>query len=106
MARICASGDGTSMGGGYAVTSTFGQPVAGAMSSGNFTLQGGSWGMIAAVQMPGAPWLPVTRSNNAVMVSRPLPADGWVLDRANALPRLSAPWLQIGLPHQTNGANL
>ena len=48
-------GGGTSTGGVYAVTGTIGQPDAGTLSGGAYTLQGGFWGVIAAVQTPGAP---------------------------------------------------
>jgi hypothetical protein len=99
-------GGGTSTGGVYAVSGTIGQPDAGAMSGGNFTLQGGFWGVIATVQTPGAPLLTVARSNNAVIVTWPLPATGWVLESTNALPQVAAPWPQIPPPYQTNGANL
>jgi hypothetical protein len=50
-------GGGTSTGGVYSVTGTIGQPDAGKMSGGNFTLDGGFWGLVAAVQTPGAPWV-------------------------------------------------
>jgi len=46
------------------------------MSGGSFTLVGGFWGIIAAVQTPGAPYLSVTRSNATVIVSWPKPAEG------------------------------
>jgi hypothetical protein len=55
---------------------------------------------------PSAPTLTLTRSNNTVIVSWPLPAEGWVLEWTNALPQVSAPWPQIPPPYQTNGANL
>ncbi len=55
---------------------------------------------------PAAPQLAIVRSNNAVIVSWPLPADGWVLEATNALPRAAAPWPQIAPPYQTNGPNL
>ena len=99
-------GGGTSTGGVFSVTGTIGQPDAGAMSGGNYTLQGGFWGIIAAVQTPGAPCLTITRSNNTVVVSWPWPADGWVLQATNALPSVSVPWPPIQPPYQTNGANL
>jgi hypothetical protein len=99
-------GGGTSTGGVYSVSGTIGQPDAGTMSGGTYTLSGGFWGQIAAVQTPGAPYLSVTRSNSAVVVSWPLPADGWVLEATNALPVVAAPWPQIAPPYQTNGANL
>ena len=55
---------------------------------------------------PGVPSLTVTRSNSAVIVSWPLPAEGWVLEWTNALPKVAAPWPQIPPPYQTNGVNL
>jgi hypothetical protein len=100
------AGGGTSTGGVYSVTGTIGQPDAGTLSGGTYTLQGGFWGMIAAVQTPEAPYLSVTRSNTTVVVSWPLPADGWVLEWTNSLPKVPAPWPQIAPPYQTNGANL
>ena len=48
-------GGGTSTGGGYTVTGTIGQPDAGTMGGGTFSLNGGFWGIIAAIQTPGAP---------------------------------------------------
>ncbi len=99
-------GGGTSTGGVYSVTGTIGQPDAGTMSGGNFTLVGGFWGIAAAVQTPGAPWLTVMRTNTTVIVSWPLPAEGWVLEWTNALPRAAARWPQLLPPYQTNGLNL
>jgi len=75
-------GGGTSTGGVYAVTGTIGQPDAGAMSGGNFTLEGGFWGVIAAVQTPGAPLLTIFRTiTNTVAVSWPSPSTGWDLQQ-------------------------
>ena len=48
-------GGGTSTGGVYSVSGTIGQPDAGTMSAGNYSLVGGFWGIVAAVQTPGAP---------------------------------------------------
>ena len=63
-------GGGTSTGGVYAVTGTIGQPDAGKMSGGNYAIDGGFWGIIAAVQTPGAPLLTITRTTtNTVAVS-------------------------------------
>jgi len=73
-------GGGTSTGGVYSVSGTIGQPDAGAMSGGNFTLQGGFWAVIAAVQTPGAPTLSIRMTaTNSVIVSWPAPSDGWLL---------------------------
>ncbi len=64
-----AGGGGTSTGGVYTVSGTIGQPDAGAMSGGNYTLVGGFWGVVAALQTPGAPSLS-TRA-------RPIPTFCW-----------------------------
>ncbi len=50
--------------------------------------------------------LAVMCTNQAVVVSWPLPAEGWVLEWTNALPQVSSSWSQIPPPYQTNGANL
>src|SRR6266480_3770721 len=66
-------GGGTSTGGVYAVSGTIGQPDAGHMSGGNFSLDGGFWSIIAAVQTPGAPTLRVVRSStNTVIIAWPV----------------------------------
>ncbi len=65
-------------------------------------------GTVYLFSIPAAstPRLAVNLSNSAVIVSWPLPAEGWVLEATNALPNLAAPWPQIPPPYQTNGANL
>jgi hypothetical protein len=100
-----ANGGGTSSGGGYSVSGTIGQPDAGELSGGDYTLRGGFWGGLAAVQTESAPYLTVTRSNNTVLVSWPLPAAGWVLQATDTLPQVNAPWPQINPPYQTNGTS-
>ena len=97
-------GGGTSTGGVYSVSGTIGQPEAGALSGGQFTLQGGFWGIVTAVQTPGAPLLSVINLGNHVRVSWPVPADGWSLERTNLLNGAASPWPQVPLPYQTNGS--
>src|SRR5438874_11108122 len=73
-------GGGTSTGGVFSVTGTIGQADAGHMSGGNFTLDGGFWAIIAAVQTPGAPTLRVVRTTtNTVVVAWPDPSTGFSL---------------------------
>src|SRR6266568_2945675 len=68
-------GGGTSTGGVFSVTGTIGQADAGHMSGGNFTLDGGFWAIIAAVQTPGAPTLRVVRTTtNTVVIAWPDPS--------------------------------
>lgn len=75
-------GGGTSTGGVYSVSGTIGQPDAGHMSGGAFSLDGGFWGIIAAVQTPGAPLLALRRtSTNTVAVSWPSPSTGFTLQQ-------------------------
>lgn len=75
-------GGGTSTGGVYSVSGTIGQPDAGKMSGGNFTVDGGFWGIIAAVQTPGAPLLCIARTTtNTVAVFWPSPSTGWTLQQ-------------------------
>ena len=75
-------GGGTSTGGFFSVSGTIGQPDAGHMSGGNYSLDGGFWGIIAAVQTPGAPLLNITRTTtNSVAVSWPSPSTGFVLQQ-------------------------
>ena len=75
-------GGGTSTGGVYQVSGTIGQPDAGpTMSGGNYSVDGGFWSIIAAVQTPGAPLLSITRSNSNVMVFWPATSTGFALQQ-------------------------
>lgn len=77
-----AGGGGTSTGGVYSLSGTIGQPDAGVLSGGNYSLVGGFWGIIAAVQTPGAPLLTITRTaTNSVVVSWPYPSTGFSLQQ-------------------------
>ena len=73
------------------------------MTGGNLTLQGGFWGIIAAVQTEGAPWLSVFRTTtNTVAVTWPKPAWGWKLEYTGDLDSGTNAWTQIPPPYQTN----
>src|SRR3954463_14200346 len=75
-------GGGTSTGGVFSVTGTIGQPDAGHMSGGNYTLDGGFWGIVAAIQTPGSPLLRVERtSTNTVVVAWPSGSTGFSLQQ-------------------------
>src|SRR5215471_13852030 len=75
-------GGGTSTGGVYSVSGTIGQPDAGRMSGGNFTLDGGFWGIIAAVQTPGSPLLRVAHTiTNTVLIAWPSSVSGFNLQQ-------------------------
>src|SRR5256885_1506378 len=75
-------GGGTSTGGVFSVSGTIGQPDAGHMSGGNFTIDGGFWGIIGAIQSPGSPLLRVLlTSTNTVVVAWPAPSTGFSLQQ-------------------------
>jgi hypothetical protein len=79
-------GSGTSTGGVYSVSGTIGQPDAGTMSGGNYSLAGGFWGIISAIQTPGAPLLIIRLTQtNTVVVSWPSPSTGFSLQQNSDL---------------------
>ncbi|MCS7338372.1 MAG: hypothetical protein NZ739_09085 [Verrucomicrobiae bacterium] len=102
-------GGGTSTGGLYTVSGTIGQPDAGpVMTGGVYSVQGGFWGVVAAVQTPGAPYLTVARTaTNTVVFSWPL-ADsaGWVLQATTNLVSGGSVWVTIPPPYRTNGPSI
>jgi len=102
-----SGGGGTSTGATYQVSGTIGQPDASvAMTGGNYSLTGGFWALYA-VQTPGAPLLSISRTiTNTIVVSWPAPAEGWMLERTNVLPSLSAPWSVVHQPYQTNAGTI
>ena len=78
-------GGGSSTGGVYSVSGTIGQPDTGAMSGGNFTLQGGYWAALAVVQTPGTPTLSIQATNHTLVLPWPAPATGYVLQENPSL---------------------
>jgi hypothetical protein len=98
-------GGGTSTGSVYSVSGTIGQPDAHTMSGGSFTLAGGFWGIIAAVQTPGAPLLSIARSNNVVVVSWPDSASGFRLEN-NSILSLTNGWSDAPQTRSTNAGTI
>lgn len=96
-------GGGTSTGGVYNVTGTIGQPDAGTMSGGNYTLQSGFWGLIGVAQTPGAPrlWVSLTPTNT-VVVWWALSETCWRLQVTTNLVSSGCVWAECA--YQTNGA--
>jgi hypothetical protein len=96
-------GGGTSTGGTYQVTGTIGQPDAGLMSGGSYTVQGGFWGIISVVQTPGAPMLAIFRTaTNTAVVSWPSPSTGWTL-QVNTNNLASVNWSNVTSNIQDDG---
>lgn len=99
-------GGGTSTGGVYSVSGTIGQPDAGLLTGGRYQLVGGFWGVVLAVQTPGAPLLTARRSGPSVIVSWNLPASGFVLEQTSTLSGTPPPWAQVAFPYQTNATDI
>ncbi len=102
-----SGGGGTSTGGVYSVSGTIGQPDAGVMSGGNYTLQGGFWSIIQAVQTDGAPILSILYpSPGTVTVSWAL-APGYFLEQSSTLSGTPPPWGQVSpSTYQTNAGTV
>lgn len=99
-----SGGGGTCSGGQYAVTGTIGQPDAGGNSTGaNYTLDGGFWSLISAVQTPGAPMLYITRSGHTVTVYWQN-VSGWTLQQNSNL-NVPAGWSANNNWTTSNGTN-
>ena len=96
-------GGGTSTGGVYSVSGTIGQPDAGRLSGGNFSIDGGFWGITVAVQTPGGPLLSVERLGDAVRVYWPTNTIGFVLDQS---PTVTGAWSQVSFPYATNATQI
>ena len=84
---VIAGGGGTSTGGVFSVQGTLGQPVAGGVSGGSFSMQSGFWGVVVAVQTPGAPLLRIARgaAGEAILLW-PASSTGWVLQQTSSVP--------------------
>src|SRR5689334_5386383 len=82
-----SGGSGSSTGGVYSLSGTIGQHDAGGpMNGGGYSLTGGFWTVVAAVQVPGAPHLSIRlATSNAVLVSWPYPSTGFILEQTGAL---------------------
>jgi hypothetical protein len=99
-------GGSTSTGGVYSVSGTIGQPDAGAMSGGSYSLIGGFWGAVIPVQQSDAPTLFITHLQNGNVKLTWLPNTlGFVLQEAETLNATSAGWSNAPVAF-TNGATI
>lgn len=93
-------GGGTSVGGGYSVSGTVGQPDAGStLAGGNFAVTGGFWALVEVIQPPIAPLLKIRREGLNVVVSWPNPSTGFVLQQTTQLdsPSSLIVWTDVAL---------
>jgi hypothetical protein len=80
-----SGGGGSSTNQPYVISGTIGQHDAGGpMSNGPFQVTGGYWA-VYAVQVPGAPYLTITYTNNTAVVSWTQSVTGYTLQTNNNL---------------------
>lgn len=96
-------GGGTSTGGVYSVNGTIGQSDAGRLSGGSYTLAGGFWGIVSAVQSPGAPLLSIARAGGDVRIFWPKPSTSFFLDQSLTV---TGVWSQVSSPFTTNATDI
>ena len=79
-----AGGGGTSTGGGYSLSGTFGQAEAGGpMTGGGYALTGGYWAAPVLIQGAGGPQMTIVKNpNQSVTVRWPSPSTGYVLQQS------------------------
>ncbi len=98
---IDGGGGATSAGGGFAVSGTIGQADAGRLSGGNYTLDGGFWGIIADSPLPTLR-LTIELLNRTVRVCLPAPSTGFVIQSSDSL---SMPiWMDVLQTPSDSGA--
>jgi hypothetical protein len=79
-------GGGTSTNQMYVLSGTIGQPDAGPVMTGNsFTVQGGFWPGLEAIQTPSAPWLSISGAGGNVLLSWNPGTPGFILQQSTTL---------------------
>ena len=96
-------GGGVSTSGVFSISGTIGQPDAGVMSGGQYSLNGGYWGIVTAVQTPGAPLLSIQQVGGGVRVFWLNPATDWLLDQSLTV---TGAWSQVAFPYTTNATDI
>jgi hypothetical protein len=69
-----------STGGSFSLSGTVGQPDAGVLRGGRFTLEGGFWHGLTLVQLPEGPLLKIKLTGRRAVISWPLSVTGFVLE--------------------------
>lgn len=76
-------GGGASGAGQFSLVGTIGQPDAGKLTGGNFSIEGGFWSGISVTQMPGAPILKIKLlANGQALLSWPITVNGFSLQES------------------------
>jgi hypothetical protein len=75
-------GGGASSGGEFSISGTIGQPDAGLLSGGGFTIEGGFWSDVSIIQATGAPPLSIQPAGSNAIVSWPVGVAGFSLEES------------------------
>ena len=78
-------GGGPSTGGGYTLSGTLGQPDAGTLSGGSYTLEGGFWPGLIVHATTGSPTLLIQVSGASVIISWAPATSGFTLEQTDSL---------------------
>jgi hypothetical protein len=99
-------GGTTGTGGVFTVSGTIGQPDAGTLSSGQFTVYGGFWGLLGGTLNPVSPWLTVMLTpTNTVILTWPVSTTEWRLQTTPSLATVPVQWIEIPPPYPVAGTN-
>lgn len=99
-----AGGGGTSTNAQYSISGTIGQPATSTLAGGRYTVQSGFWGLIAAIQTPGAPPLRIINTGtNAVALVWPSTQTTFDLQQTTDLNNPG--WASVGATPLNDGTN-
>jgi hypothetical protein len=94
------AGGSISRGGAYSLASTIGNPGAGTLNGGTYSLAGGFWGGIA-VQTPDAPALSIDQTGANIVLSWPVSGVGFQLQE-NVTLSITGAWSVVAQSRTTN----
>ena len=99
-----AGGSGTSTNSQYAITGTIGQPATSALVGGTYSVQSGFWGLVAAIQTPGAPAFRILNTGtNTVAVVWPTTQTRFTLQENTDLNTTN--WVSVNAAPTNDGTN-
>ena len=105
---VVSNGGGTSSAGSYVLEGTVGQTTTGTQTGGAYTLTTGFWSLITPVPTSDAPLLRVVwdASGLGAKILWATPAEGWVLQQADALAGPETQWAPVDGPYADTGTDL
>jgi hypothetical protein len=93
---IIGPGAGSSSGGKYSLTGAIHEPDTGLLAGGQFNIAGGALEPLLQIPISGGPTLTLRFSNQKLILSWPVAAQGFVLESTTTLPGSQGGWQQAG----------